>query len=425
MQTWSFDEFFQKNYVAFYLRDPAFFSKVCKDVKPELFTSTQAQSVVRLIQGYAEEYNNSPGELIYTVLDNTAKLIEMSDSDLAPLKRYIKELFTKDLTNRNFLLKEHDKFMGYQRLIEAFPKFTEAMKKGDYEGAQGLLMGLAQRTGKFSDLGNFFTADPQARLDRRAQEDGERFLLGIPELDATIQGLKRRQIGVWLSQRSSAGKSAALIHLTKWFVMQRKNVLCITMEDTKEDFEDKLDMCVSGVHTEGLRDGDKIRAAMRRWFRRGGRVHVAEFPPSKVSELRAYAGYLQQVHNFVADVVILDYADLCESENQGDNSYTTGDVVYKQMAKWAKEEDCLIWTASQAGRGAMEAVHADQQHAAGSIAKMYHAHLVISINRTSQEQAEGLTQLHVVKNKNGQARFTKTIHSDFDRMHFRITPKAD
>ncbi len=425
MQPFQFDEFFQKNYVAFLLRDPIFFGRVRADVTAELFTSTQAQKVARLVLGFAEEHHCPPGELIYTELENLQKHAVMSAEDLAPLKRYIRELLSLDLHNRSFLLQEHDKFMGYQRLIEAFPKFSSAMKDGDYDEANTLLTNLVTRTSKFSDVGDFFSSDPSARIERRGQEEGERFLLGIPELDATIQGLKRRQIGVWLSQRSSAGKSAALIHLAKWFVMQGKQVLCITMEDTKEDFEDKLDMCVSGVHTEDLQDGDKIRSAMQRWFRRNGRVHIAEFPPSKVSELRAYAAYLKQVHNWIPDVVLVDYADLCESEGGNTKSFETGDQVYKSLGKWAKEEDCLIWTASQSGRAAMEAIVADQQHAAGSIAKMYHAHLVISINRTSQEQAEGLTNLHVVKNKNGQARFTKTIHSDFDRMHFRTSPKVE
>ena len=424
-QPFSFDEFFQQNYVAFLLRDASFFTKVCKDITPELFTSSMAQRVVRIILGFAEEHNTTPGDLIYTELDNLQKLAVTSEQDLAPLKKYIKGLLANDLKNRNFLLKEHDKFMGYQKMVEAFPKYAAAMKAGNYEEAQGLLMGLAQKTGKFSDMGDFFSDDPTERITRRNSEDGERFLLGIPELDSVIQGLRRRQIGVWLSQRSSAGKSAALIHLAKFFVLQGKQVLFITMEDTKEDLEDKLDMAVSGAHTEDLVDGDRIRTAMKRWFRRGGRVHIAEFPSSKVSELRAYAGYLAQVHNFVPDAILVDYADLCLSENAGDNSYTTGDVVYTQLGKWAKEEDCVIWTASQSGKAAMEAVVADQQHAAGSIAKMYHAHLVLSINRTSQETTDGLSQIHVVKNKNGQARFTKTIHSDFDRMHFRTVPKAE
>jgi len=425
MQKFSFDDHFQKNYVAFLLRDPVFFGRVHSDVTADLFTSTQAQKVVRIILGFAEEHHAPPGELIYTELENLQKHAVMSEQDLAPLKRYIKELLSLDLHNQSFLLQEHDKFMGYQRLVEVFPKFSNAMKDGDYEQANTLLTNLVTRTSKYSDLGNFFSDDPSERIERRGREDGERFLLGIPELDATIQGLKRRQIGVWLSQRSSAGKSAALIHLTKWFVMQGKQVLCVTMEDTKEDFEDKLDMCVSGVHTEGLRDGEVIRAAMRRWFRREGRVHIAEFPPSKISELRAYAAYLKQVHNWIPDAVILDYAGLCKPEISGSNSYDTGDQVYSALSTWAKEEDCIIWTASQSGRGAMEAVHADQQHTAGSIAVIYHSHLVISINRTSQEQSDGLTNLHVVKNKNGQARFDKVIHSDFDRMHFRTSPKMD
>jgi hypothetical protein len=60
-----------------------------------------------------------------------------------------------------------------------------------------------------------------------------------------------------------------------------------------------------------------------------------------------------------------------------------------------------------------------------SIAKIWDADLVLSINRTEEEQEQGLTQIYVVKNKNGPARFSRTIRSDFDRMHFYCLPKAE
>jgi hypothetical protein len=313
--------------------------------------------------------------------------------------------------------------MRHQRLLKMFPKFAEAMKKGDHEKAGDLLNDVVTFKSAYQQQpGNLFSADPSERVARRAVEDHERFWLLIPEIDATVNGLRRKQIGVFQSQRSSAGKTAALVHCIKAFVFQGWNVLAITVEDGREVFEDKLDMSVAGLTSRNLANQYEIEKAMRRWFRHGGNVHVAEFSPinTKVSTLRAYKKYLESTQNFYADVVILDYADLLgpETDTLRGDLFATGMEVYGALSAWAKEENIAIWTAMQSGRAAGTSTHADMEHAGMSIAKVWVAWQILSINRTAEEQQEGLTNIYVVKNKDGPARFSKTIRSDFDRQHF-------
>ncbi len=416
-----FDEHFQQHYLAFLLRDTTFFQHVRHDVQPELFSADLGQKTARLIEGWAAEHEAPPGELILTEIDLLAKRATFSPDDINVLKTYIKKLLTLKLQNRQFLLDQHDRFMGHQRLLDAFPKFQEHMRKGNLDKARDLLNNLVSFRSTTGQMGTFFPADPTERIKRRQEEDTERFWLLIPELDKSIRGLKRGQLGVWQSQRSSAGKSTALIHLIKAFVLQKKKVLMFTLEDPQEEVEDKLDMCVAGITDRELLNKEKIERQLRWWYSFSGEVHIVEFSPgSKTSELRAYAHMLGNTKNWHADAVLVDYADLLAPEDSrltGD-TFATGHQVYIELNRWAKQDKVVLWTAAQSGRAAITETHADQEHIGLSLAKVWDATLIISINRTAEEQQEGLTNCFVVKNKNGPARFSKTIRSDFNTMHF-------
>jgi hypothetical protein len=82
-------------------------------------------------------------------------------------------------------------------------------------------------------------------------------------------------------------------------------------------------------------------------------------------------------------------------------------------------EDRMVgWTGLQSGRDAAKEKHADQQHAGGSIAKIQIADVVLSINRTPEEQVNGLTRIHIVKAREDKARFDVCFPTDFNRMQF-------
>jgi len=428
MEPFSFDEFFQQNYVAFLLRDSTFYHHVRDDVAPELFQSDTAQKVVRLILGWAEREDSPPGELIFTEIDNLRKLAAFDDKEINTLKVYLNRLLEIDLQNRGFILKQHDRFMSHQKMMTNFPKFSEMVKRGRFEEARECMNEIVTFKSKFGQLGRFHSEDPSERIARRDEEEKDRFWNFIPEIDEVVDGLKRGQIGVWLSQRSSAGKTAALIHQMKSFALQKKNVLFLTLEDGREEIEDKLDMAVAGITKDRLKDHDVISQRLH-WLMRGNRrIHIAEFPSgmTTVNDLRRYTNFLANTENWHADVVLLDYADLLAPEDKhktGGDLFATGDEVYTHLSGWAKEDQILIWTAAQGTRSAITESVADQEHMGRSIAKVQIAHQIFSINRTAEEQKEGITQVYVVKNKGGRARFARTIKSDFDRMHFYcITP---
>lgn len=148
---------------------------------------------------------------------------------------------------------------------------------------------------------------------------------------------------------------------------------------------------------------------------------MKQFPSglTRMSDLRAHKEMLGNVHNFHPDAILLDYADLLIPERADPaDLHSAGAEIYNQFRGWMVEDRLVGWTGLQSGRGAMEATIADQQHTGGSIAKAQIADLIISINRTAEEDKKGLTNLFIVKNREGPARYGIVIKTDFNKMSF-------
>ena len=415
-----FDSRFEAHFVNHMLRDTDFLNNVKTETSAELFSNEIAQRVVRLTLDFSAKENYAPGDLIYHVLDDIKKTGRgITEESFTLVKTYIDDLFKLELQNKSYLLKEFDKFIRHQKIKIQMPEFAKLIKQGDYERAEKIMKDLFTfKKSKVENLGREYTADVEERIVRREQEDGERFWTLIPPLDLWIRGLRRGELGVFQSQRSSIGKSAALVLLARNFVFQNKNVLIISLEMSEEDYEDRLDMCVCGVTEGSLKNASAMQPHLLRMFRREGRIRVKQFPgkTTTVQDLKDFKAQLENVHDFHPDVIIIDYGD--ELTSNAENLYAGGKEVYSALRGWAVEDQIVIWTASQSSKAAMDAGVADQQHMAESMGKVYIADVIVSINRTPAQDLSNETTLFIVKNRRGKARASITIKSDMERMLF-------
>jgi replicative DNA helicase len=253
-------------------------------------------------------------------------------------------------------------------------------------------------------------------------------VFGIPEIDERMLGVKRKTLNVFQSQRSSSGKTTALVHLAKTYVMQGKKVLIFTTEDGEEAYQDKLDMSICGLFQEELDDADKIRKCMMNWYGNSGDVYIKEVDcmSATVSDLRDFTTFLENTENFKPDAILIDYADeLIPAKGANYSTFDAYRIIYGELRGWAQEENCVIWTAQQSNRGGEEGEHADMGSAGMSIAKTWIPDLIITINRNSAQEEDGETDLFFAKDRHGKARWSVVIQSDFERGRFYTKEKLD
>ncbi len=418
-----FDAHFQKSFLAFVVRDSDFLEKVVRDLDRNLFDDDYAQHVVGAVLEFHKTNAAAPDKLIYQVIGRYLQSGLLKDETHQLIVALVADLFKIPLQNKVYILSEFDKFLRYSVFETKLPLIVEDVRKADFDKAEEKLREIFTYKPSLSNtLGTFYDDDVGSRNARREQEASHRLWTLIPPLDRLVPGLAKGEIGVWQSQRSSAGKSAALAFLAKSFALQGKNVVIFSLEMSEQSYEDRLDQVVSGLDRKGLKDTERARVRIQGLLKHGGRIVVKCFPMygTRCSDLRAHCRMLESLKGFRPDAVLIDYADLLAPETKAlrDDLYGTGAEVYAYWRGWMHEEGLVGWTGMQSGREAMKERFADQAHAAGSIAKIQIADVVLSINRTPEEEANNNTCIHVVKARQSKARFDINFPSDFDRMQF-------
>lgn len=417
-----FDARFQMHFLAHLVRDGEFLKRVYADVTPDVFDNEYGQRVVRLARAHFEEFSAPLNDLAFSILDKQRDQGHLSKDLHANLSEFVDKLFECKLSNRDYLLAEFDTFTKNQLFVRNVPLASEAIRVGEFEKAESLLSQVFRHKSVSKvDLGGIFSFDPDDRIRRRLQDDGKRFWWLLPDIDKRVKGLKRGELGVLQSQRSSGGKSAMMTYLTRQFAFQGAKILIITLEMDVESYEDRLDQCICGLVDGELTDRQKLVSKLRKLIRFGDCIWIKQFPggTSTVDDLKEFKTLLVNSTGFIPDVLILDYADeLTVKGATPDSSFETGKQIYSSLRGWAIEDQLAIWTGMQSNRGALEAGVADQEHTGGSLAKAQIADLIVSLNSTKEEAEQGLLRLHWVKNRRGQARFDTVIKADFARMNF-------
>jgi replicative DNA helicase len=243
------------------------------------------------------------------------------------------------------------------------------------------------------------------------------------------------------------GKSWFLCHLAKSALMQSKSVLYITLEMTKEEVEDRLDMmfgsllvrpnefknivqlpsytcgdwharkmckligksgtredCYRCLHKrEGfvekekkrfktLESNKKVRKVLESANMFGGRLFIKEYSSRKMNvfTLEGLLDDLISFKDFYPEVILLDYADLMSSRKAHKEKRDSLDEIYKDLKDIAKERDCLVFTASQAIRSAIDKANPSQKDVAEDIRKFAHIDIGFMMGSTIAQRLEGL-----------------------------------
>ena len=137
---------------------------------------------------------------------------------------------------------------------------------------------------------------------------------------------------------------------------------------------------------------DKMKKFQGRW-----RLYIKRFPTNglTIKGLEAYLDGMERFHNFVPDVVLLDYADLMQIGSTNVR-IDTGNI-YKELRRIAVERNLAMVTASQTNRLAEDAKVITIKHLAEDYTKAATADNIIAYCQTPQEQKIGLARLFIAK----------------------------
>jgi len=174
----------------------------------------------------------------------------------------------------------------------------------------------------------------------------------------TKGGISRKTMTILMAS-TGVGKSLTLCHMAAATLLQGKNVLYITLEMSEEKIAERIDANLLDVDIKDLVGlsksifDSKVSNITRKTQ---GSLIIKEYPTASahVGHFKSLLKELELKKNFIPDVVIVDYMNICSSSrhknNISGNSYGYIKSIAEELRGLAVEFNVPLITATQVNR---------------------------------------------------------------------------
>jgi replicative DNA helicase len=410
------------------------------------------REIAKACYSYIDRYGEAPKDHIDETLDY---LIESDDSKKA---YHYAELLTylhkaKDSVNARYALDRLNQFVRHQSLKRSILEAVDLLQ-GDDENATDraekiILDGVKTRADVFEP--GTILSDYSRSLRFLDDEGIETFPTGIKEIDYRGLGPKRGGMHLFMAPRKK-GKTTWLVNLAKRAMLRRYKVCHITLEMSEAEMSQRYmqslfaipkrqaNMVVKSFATDSmgrlsridqnvvtpqfsLQDPDaaqRIKKKADKFQSRLKNIVIRQFPTGTltVQGLAAYLDMLEDVRNFIPDLLILDYGDLMKVN--ADNLRIDLGNVFKDLRGLAVERNLALATATQANREGESSKRVGTTNVSEDISKIATADTVLSFTGTDIERAHGLGRLYVAAARNDEDHIEMALSQNYAAAQFVI-----
>ena len=323
----------------------------------------------------------------------------------------------------DWLLTEFETFIKHKGLERAILKAADMLEEGNYGPVEEMIKEAVQ-IGLQKDLGTDYWADPKGRLVGLKDKNGQ-VKTGWDTVDKRLfGGMNRGELNIFAGG-SGAGKSLFLANLGVNWALQGLNVMYLTFELSEALVSMRVDSMTTGVATKDIfKDLDGIEMKVKMIGKKAGAFQVKYMPSGKnANDLRAYIKEYEIKTDRRVDVLLIDYLDLMMPINRKvspSDLFIKDKFVSEELRNLAMEKQCVLVTASQLNRAAVEEVEFDHSHISGGLSKIQTADNVIGIFTSRAMRERGKYQIQLMKTRSSSGVGMK-IDLDFDIDTLRIT----
>jgi hypothetical protein len=176
-------------------------------------------------------------------------------------------------------------------------------------------------------------------------------------------------------------------------------VLHYTLELNEDYVGQRYDSVIMGINAQNLKNyQDDIVIKMESL---PGNLIVKYYPTKSVGVIGLKAHLERTIMvDQKPDLVIVDYGDLLKINTKKDK-HEALEELYEELRGMAGEYEIPVWTASQAGRSALEEDIIEADKIASSYGKVMVADFLMSLSRKVEDKMSGTGRGHVIKNRFG------------------------
>jgi archaellum biogenesis ATPase FlaH len=375
----------QKLYLELMLADAEVFVR-CQGIFDHTLFDRKLQDAAEFMNEYAKNYNVLPD---YNMVNANCRTDLQRPEDL------------KD-GHMDWFMDEFEQFTRHKALERAIISSADLLDKSDY-GAVEVLIKEAVQIGLARDMGTDYFADPRGRLLGIKDKNGQ-ISTGWPSMDRRLfGGMNRGELNIFAGG-SGAGKSLFLANLGVNWALQGLNVVYLTLELSEALVSMRIDAMLTGIATKDIfKDLDDVEMKVKIIGKKAGMLQVKYMPSGKTAnDLRAYLKEYEIKVGKKVDILLVDYLDLLmpvSKKISPADLFIKDKYVSEELRNLAVEKNCVLVTAAQLNRGAVEEVEFDHSHISGGLSKIQTADNVFGIFTSRAMRERGRYQIQLMKTR--------------------------
>lgn len=426
MASWWREKDFQIPLLSFLCRDRNFLKRCGSMLQPKDFKPTRDQTKERyIVATLALEFWRKYKEPIEGLLKpNVIDYCTEHNINKAQKKELLR-LVDKINSGEKLVAVEamEDRVIGYLRekkMEESIEELIE--KKEDGKLTTEIFNQICKEVVEWSGKTKYVITsylDPEAldhRIARRKMSiKNKRPLLFLEGFDTKSPAIGRGDLGLLLAPYKK-GKSLGLAHLADAYAKQSLKVLYITLEDPKDEVEDRMDAAMAYLPIHKLNElPNKLKKRFKKFSRRiSGQIRIVDCTEQEtsVADIEEIWERLRD-SGWIADVVIIDYDDEIKASrpHKGESArrFEFADI-YRDLRKFAARRSIIVWTAAQTRKVPDGTKIISGDKVAEDVSKIRKATLVLGIGQG--ESHVDARYIYVAAAKRGPSRFGFEIMSN-------------
>jgi len=375
----------QKLYLELMLADAEVFVR-CQGIFDHTLFDRKLQDAAEFVNEYSKKYSVLPD---YEMVNSTCAVSLKKPEDVKH-------------GHMDWLMDEFESFTRHKALERAIINSADLLEKHDYGQVETMIKEAVQ-IGLAKDMGTDYFADPRARLMRIKDKNGQ-ISTGWPSLDRRLfGGMNRGELNIFAGG-SGAGKSLFLANLGVNWALQGLNVVYLTLELSEDLVCMRVDAMTTGISTKEIfKELDDLEMKVKIIGKKSGAFQVKYMPSGKTcNDLRAYLKEFEIKTGRKVDVLLVDYLDLLmpiSRKISPADLFIKDKYVSEELRNLAVERQCILVTASQLNRGAVEEVEFDHSHISGGLSKIQTADNVFGIFTSRAMRERGRYQIQLMKTR--------------------------
>jgi len=413
------------------IRDEEYTRRVLPFLKKEYFTSSQGQVLYTTIEAFITAYKVTPTVDAIKLALERESLSGNAYTDATTLLTEVAAVTRIDSGRRQWLIDQTEQFCKQRALYLAISESITRIDK-DFESAASVpgLLKDALSVGFRTHIGHDYFEDIGARYDLYHQEQ-TRIPFDLELMNKiTGGGVTPKTLNVIVAG-TNVGKSLFLCHVAASTIAQGKKVLYITMEMAEERIAQRIDANLLDVTM------DTLESMSRSMYERAfedlqqrhafGKLIIKEYPTSggHVGHFRVLLDELALKKQFVPDLLIVDYINICSSirfkAGGQTNSYMYVKSIAEELRGLAVEYNVPCLTATQFNREGFDNSDPSLTNTSESFGLPQTADLQIALVTSEELEQDSLLMVKQLKNRYADTSKYRRFTIKVDRSKMRLS----